>query len=267
VSEAKVDIAKRGIDAFNRGDVEALAADTTEDVELFPALAGAVEGGGFHGRAGIEAYFQITAETWSEFRILAEDFSNLGDRVLVAGRIAGRGRGSRVPVEAPNAIVMDFRGDKVWRIHSYFDQAEALEDVAMGTMSRKNVEVVLRWLLAFRTDPGAFSAVTHPEIEWVPFEQSRIPSHGLDSALRLRDQWLGAWDEQSIAIEEIWGQGDDVFLEATLVARGKASATEIKMRFYGHCRVRDDKVSYCYEYLNRDEALKAVRLGGKRRSG
>ena len=76
-------------DAFNRGDVEALAADTTEDVELFAALGGAVEGGSFHGRAGIEAYFQITAETWSEFRIVAEDFSDLGDRVLVAGRIRG----------------------------------------------------------------------------------------------------------------------------------------------------------------------------------
>ena len=258
----RIEIARRGIDAFNRGDVEALAADTTEDVELFAALAGAVEGGGFHGRAGIEAYFQITAETWSEFRILAEDFSNLGDRVLVAGRIAGRGKGSRVPVEAPNAIVMDFRGDKVWRIHSYFDQAEALEDVAIGATSRKNVELVLRWLLAFRTDPGAFSAVTHPEVEWMPFEEAPIPSHGLDSALRLRAQWLGVWDEQSIAIEEIWGRGDDVFLEATLVARGKASGTEIKMRFYAHCRVRDHKVSYCYEYLNRDEALEAVGLDG-----
>jgi DNA polymerase/3'-5' exonuclease PolX len=38
-----------------------------------------------------------------------------------------------VPVEAPNAIVMDFRGEKVWRIRSYFDQAEAFEDVAPET--------------------------------------------------------------------------------------------------------------------------------------
>ena len=258
MSQAKVDIAKRGIDAFNRGDVEALAADTTEDVELFPALAGAVEGGGFHGRGGIEAYFQITAETWGEFRVLAEDFYDLGDGVLVVGRIWGRGKGSRVPVEAPNAIVMDFRGAKVWRIHSYFDQAEA-QDVALETISRKHVEVVLRWLLAFGSDRDAFSAVTHPEIEWMPFEEGHTPSRGLDAALRLRDRWLGAWEE-SITIEEIWGRGDDVFLAATLVGRGKASGGEVEMRYYGHCRVRDDKVSYCYEHLSRDEALKAVGL-------
>jgi len=256
VSAEKVDIARRGIDAFNRGDVEALAADTTEDVELFPALAGAVEGGGFHGRAGIEAYFQITAETWGEFRVLAEDFYDLGDGVLVVGRIWGRGKGSRVPVEAPNAIVMDFRGAKVWRIHSYFDQAEA-QDVALEAMSRKHVEVVLRWLLAFGSDRDAFSAVTHPEIEWMPFEEGHIPSHGLDAALRLRDRWHGVWEER-ITIDEIRGRGDDVFLAATLVGRRKASGAEVEMRFYGHCRVRDDKVSYCYEHLDRDEALKAV---------
>ena len=256
MSAEKVDIARRGIDAFNRGDVEALAADTTEDVELFPALAGAVEGGGFHGRAGIEAYFQITAETWGEFRVLAEDFYDLGDGVLVVGRIWGRGKGSRVPVEAPNAIVMDFRGTKVWRIHSYFDQAEA-QDVALEAMSRKHVEVVLRWLLAFGSDRDAFSAVTHPEIEWMPFEEGHIPSHGLDAALRLRDRWHGVWEER-ITIDEIRGRGDDVFLAATLVGHHKASDAEVEMRFYGHCRVRDDKVSYCYEHLSRDEALKAV---------
>ena len=68
--------------------------------------------------------------------------------------------------------------------------------------------------------------------------------------------------EQSIAIEEISGRGDDVFLEATLVGKGKASGAPLEMCFYGHCRVRDDKVSYCYEHLHRDEALKAVGLAG-----
>jgi ketosteroid isomerase-like protein len=260
VSQENVEIAKRGIDAFNSGDVEALAADTTEDVELFAALAGAVEGGGFQGRAGLEAYFQITAETWDEFRIVAEDLRDLDDGVLVIGRICGRGKGSRVPVEAPNAIVMDFRGDKVWRIRSYFDQAEALQDVASEAMSRKNMDVVLRWLLAFGSDRDAFGALTHPEIEWMPLEEGNVPSHGLDAALRLRDQWLGAWEQQSVAVQEIRSRNGDVFVAATLVARGKASGAEVETRFYQHCKVRDEKVSYCYEHLTREEALKAVGL-------
>src|SRR3954453_7773712 len=141
----KVEIARRGIDAFNCGDVEGLLADTTDDVELFAALAGAVEGGGFRGRSGIEGYFTTTAETWSEFRILPEEFRDLGDHVLVLGRIYGLGRGSRVPVEAPNAIVMDFRGAKAWRIHSYFNRREALQQVAGQPTPQQSVDVVLRW--------------------------------------------------------------------------------------------------------------------------
>ena len=172
----------------------------------------------------------------------------------------GRGKGSRVPVEAPNAIVVDFRGEKVWRIHSYFDQAEALEYVALETMYGENVEVVLRWLLAFGSDRDAFGAVTHPEIEWMPFEEGHIPSHGLDrpAAQRSMARRVGAKHQDRGDL----GRSDHVFLAATVVGRGRASGAEVEIRFYGHCRVRDDKVSYCYEHLNRDEALIAVGIEG-----
>jgi ketosteroid isomerase-like protein len=260
MSERKIEIARRGIDAFNRGDAEALFQIATDDIELFSALTGAVEEGDFQGGAGLEAYFEIMAATWGEFRILPEEFRDLDDRLLVLGRAWGLGKGSRVPVEAPHAIVMEFRGEHVWRIHSYLDPSEALQDVARSTQSRESVDVVLRWLLAFGRDRRAFSDVTHPEVEWMPFEENHRPSHGVDGALRLRDEWLGAWDEQSIKIDEIWGQQDAVFVAATVVCRGGASDVPIEIRFYGHCRVRDRKVSYCYEHLNRDAALRAMRL-------
>ena len=100
--------------------------------------------------------------------------------------------------------------------------------------------------------------MTHPEIEWMPFEENHKPSRGIDGALRLRDEWLGAWDEQSIEIDEIWGQHHAVFVAATVVCRGGASEVPIEIRLYGHCRVRDRKVSFCYEHLNRDAALAAI---------
>jgi SnoaL-like domain len=130
--------------------------------------------------------------------------------------------------------------------------------VARSAQSRQSADVVLRWLLSFGRDRSAFSDVTHPEIDWMPFEENHKPSHGVDGALRLRDEWLGAWDEQSIEIHEIWGQHDAVFVAATVVCRGGATETPIEIRFYGHCRVRDRKVSYCYEHLNRGAALRAM---------
>jgi ketosteroid isomerase-like protein len=260
MSERKIEIARHGIDAFNRGDAEALLQIATDDIELFSALSGAVEGGAFQGGPGLEAYFEVMAATWSEFRILPGEFRDLGDQLLVIGRVWGRGKGSSVPVEAPHAIVMDFRDEHVWRIHSSFDPGEARQEVARSTRSRESVDVVLRWLLSFGRDRSAFSDVTHPEVEWMPFEENHRPSHGIEEALRLRDEWLGAWDEQSIEIDEIWGQHDAVFVAATVVCRTGAGDAPIEIRFYGHCRVRDGKVSYCYEHLNREAALRAIRL-------
>jgi ketosteroid isomerase-like protein len=112
MSERKTEIARRGIDAFNRGDADALFQIATDDIELVSALTGAVEGGDFRGEAGLEAYFEVMAATWGEFRILPGEFHDLGDQLLVVGRVRGLGMGSRVPVEAPHAFVMDFRGEQ-----------------------------------------------------------------------------------------------------------------------------------------------------------
>src|SRR3954454_23057854 len=59
-------------------------------------------------------------------------------------------------------------------------------------MSQENVEVVKAWLLAFEEDRDAFSALTHPAIEWMPFEDTHTPTRGVDGALRIRDGWLDA---------------------------------------------------------------------------
>jgi ketosteroid isomerase-like protein len=126
MSRENVEIAKRGIDAFNRRDLEILAEITTDDYEWFPAFAGIVEGGSYRGREGIEAYFLAASDTWEEVRVVADEFRDLGQRVLMLGRVEGRGRGSGVEVDAPHGVVYDFRRGKIWRTRAYFDPREAL---------------------------------------------------------------------------------------------------------------------------------------------
>jgi hypothetical protein len=108
-------------------------------------------------------------------------------------------------------------------------------------MSQENVEIVQAWLLAFEEDRDAFSAITHPAIEWMPFEENHTPTRGVEGALRIRDGWLDAWDEHTTEIEEIRGRGDGVYPAAKLIGRG-------------------GKVVYFYEHLNREDALKAAGL-------
>src|ERR1700680_1236039 len=94
MSRDKVDVAKRVTDAYNRRDVDGLFAElATPDFEWYPAIVKALDGGGgYRGREGIEKFAADTRENWEELQALPEEFRDLGDRVLVLGRLKGRGR-------------------------------------------------------------------------------------------------------------------------------------------------------------------------------
>jgi ketosteroid isomerase-like protein len=127
MTQDKVELAKRATEAYNRRDVDTFFAEfATPDLEWFPALTAALEGGGYRGRKGIEQFLADTAETWEELQVVPEDFRDLGDRVLLLSRLQGRGRGSGAPVDTPMANLLDFRGARIWRSRVYFDRAEAL---------------------------------------------------------------------------------------------------------------------------------------------
>jgi ketosteroid isomerase-like protein len=132
MSRQNVEIAKRVIDAYNRRDVDAVVELGTLDFEWQPATARIVEGGGYRGRAGFESYLVEISSTWEALRAVAEEFRDLGDRVLVLGRMEGRGTGSGVPVGAPLGMVFDFRGGKVSRARTYLDHGEALRAAGLS---------------------------------------------------------------------------------------------------------------------------------------
>jgi ketosteroid isomerase-like protein len=127
-------------------------------------------------------------------------------------------------------------------------------------MSQANVEIVRKWAWAFDSDTDAFRALTHPEIAWMPFEENHTPSYGFDGAMAIRNGWLDAWDDHSIDIGEMLDGGDDVVASVTLIGRGKASGVGVDVHMYPHLKVRDGKVVYMFEHLDRTEALKAAGL-------
>ena len=123
----KLDVAKRVVDAYNRRDVDGLFAElATPDFVWYPALVRGLDGGGYRGREGVERFNVDTSENWEELQATAEEFRDLGDRVLVLGRLKGRGKASGAPVDQPFAGIFDFRGDRICRYRVYFDHAEGL---------------------------------------------------------------------------------------------------------------------------------------------
>ena len=134
MSHANVEIAKRVIDAFNRRDVDAIFECVNPDVEWLPAMPVTFGGGGaLRGREGIESYIREVSETWEEYRVVGQDFRDLGeDRVLALSRIEGRGAGSGGLVDAAMGQIFDFREGKIARVTTYLDHGEALKAVGLA---------------------------------------------------------------------------------------------------------------------------------------
>ena len=131
MSRANVEIAKQVIDAFNRRDVDAIFACVNPDVEWFPAMT--LGGGPLRGREGIESYVREVSDTWEEYRVVGQDFRDLGDdQVLVLSRVEGRGTGSGGLVDAAMGQTFDFREGKIARVRTYLDHGEALKAVGLS---------------------------------------------------------------------------------------------------------------------------------------
>jgi ketosteroid isomerase-like protein len=131
MSQENVEVATQAIDAFNARDVDAFASHTTPDFEWSPSMV-AIEGETYRGRDGIDRYFGSLNNAWEKFHIVRGGFRELGDVVVMLGRLEGRGKGSGVPVDASLGMVFEFRGGTISRIRGYLDHAEALRTAGLS---------------------------------------------------------------------------------------------------------------------------------------
>jgi ketosteroid isomerase-like protein len=120
------ELARRGIDAYNRGDVQALLELLDEEVEVYtpPELPNA---GTYRGHEGFLQWANQWEEAWEEFRLEIERIDLVGERyVVVTVRQFGRGVGSGVEVEMRIAQLWEALEDKVTRLHYCPDRETAL---------------------------------------------------------------------------------------------------------------------------------------------
>jgi ketosteroid isomerase-like protein len=125
MSEANVELARRGFERWTARDVEGLIELSTPDFEFVPAIAASVEGGSVKGPDEVRRFFVDLNETWETFRIEAAEFRDLGDRVMTIGRLVAKGRGSEVELDHPIYSVIWIRDGRFARMQSFLDRDSA----------------------------------------------------------------------------------------------------------------------------------------------
>lgn len=113
-------------DSYNRRDPEAWVDVWNPDCEWHPFLTARVEGDpGYHGHNGMRAWFEDVDEMFEEMQVDLEQYRQVGDRLLVVGRMTARDRVNGAEVSSEVAWVVEPKGERFQRGWAYTSHEEA----------------------------------------------------------------------------------------------------------------------------------------------
>ncbi len=129
MTEEDADVLRRMFAAFAERDLEGMLATMDEDVEFLPVTANLTTGGvPYRGHEGIARYMEDVAGVWPQLRIYPDDIRDLGDSLVVVGRVLARGGG--MILDRPTGWVFNMRDGRIVRARVYGTPGEALEATA-----------------------------------------------------------------------------------------------------------------------------------------
>ncbi len=128
MSEENVNIMRKGYDAFNRGDIDAVLGLMDPNIEWHePEVQGLPFGGTHRGPEAVARnVFQSAIKNWDDFQVVPETFLDADDVVVVLGRFLGRAKASGRTLDAPFAHVWALRNGKIAQMRNYTDTAQFL---------------------------------------------------------------------------------------------------------------------------------------------
>ena len=102
------------------------------DLEIEFAIVGGPDPGSWKGLSGMARGWQAWLAAWDGYGAEADEYREIDDqRVLVFGRISGRGKTSGVSVESEFVNLWEIRDGKVTRLVLYSSRARALADLEL----------------------------------------------------------------------------------------------------------------------------------------
>jgi ketosteroid isomerase-like protein len=132
MSREHVEAVRRGVEAWNRGDLDGWLEVMDPDVELTPVIAQLVEGGdaAYHGVSGARRFWQDWRIDW-DFQFADLDLRDADDDVVMIAQASVTSQSSGLDLDTPMGAVCTLRNGLLIRMTSYLDPAEALEAVGL----------------------------------------------------------------------------------------------------------------------------------------
>jgi ketosteroid isomerase-like protein len=128
VGRSDIDVVKEVFAAFAERDAERLVAVLDPDV-VFIAVTGDLLGRTkpYRGREGMREYLRDVERVWDELVLSPHEFEEVGDTILVTGRVSARSPARTVSGSA--GWIWRVRDGRVVYIRVYASAAEAAEAV------------------------------------------------------------------------------------------------------------------------------------------
>jgi uncharacterized protein len=192
---------------------------------------------------------------WDDYRVLPEDFEDMGDRVLATVRLRARGRGSGVEIDALFYDLYTLDDGKIVRMDQFTERSEAL--AAAGS-----AEVVRRAYAAFnRADLDGLMECYSPDAEQLAPIIGEV-NHGRETIRRSFESYFEVVEDHRTEPIEFIEVGEHLVVPVRLHGRLRHTGITDEMfptEMVHAFAVRDGQIVWNYICADRDEAIEAAK--------
>jgi len=134
MSQENVETLKRGFEAFNRGDINAMLEEFDPDVEWHTA-SDIPDSTVYRGHDGVASLIQEWVNSFEDFRVDAEELIDRGEYVVLSVVLRGRIPGS---LESDREVTLrrfgvdKVRNGKIVEVREYMTLEQVLEAVGLS---------------------------------------------------------------------------------------------------------------------------------------
>jgi ketosteroid isomerase-like protein len=137
MTRKNVEVVRAALDAWNRGDWEAVLKDAAPNFEFdFSRSVG--PGRGVYSLDQMTQYFQEFTEAWESLNLEAHELIDAGQHLVMVTTLEARGRGG-IELHAQAAFVWTIRDGRATHLSFYQERKEALEAVGLAGARRSHL--------------------------------------------------------------------------------------------------------------------------------